>query len=238
MSQQKFLLFGDSITEFCFNIGMQVDKDEKDKFSFGGELSNDYVNKMDIVHRGFSGYNSRWGLKILPDILKTQNDIAIGTIFFGANDSSLGGHQKVPLNEFIENIGKLVDMFQEKGIRPIVVGPALFNEEYWKTIKADMIAQGYVRTSESFANYSSHLEEYCKTREIPFVNLNKAFAQRAGNHWQEYLCDGLHFNGKGYRVYYRELLKTIDKYYPEYSPSNMPLKHKLWRDVKEDGSNL
>lgn len=49
------------------------------------------VRQVDVANRGFGGYNSRWGLKLLQQVL-AQSDarrVALLTIWFGANDAAL-----------------------------------------------------------------------------------------------------------------------------------------------------
>lgn len=50
-----------------------------------------FYRKCDVVNRGLSGYNSRWGRILLPHILPLDllKDTVIATVFFGANDASL-----------------------------------------------------------------------------------------------------------------------------------------------------
>ncbi|EDO17309.1 hypothetical protein Kpol_1062p17 [Vanderwaltozyma polyspora DSM 70294] len=237
LQYKKFLLFGDSITEFSFNSGMVEDVES---FSFGSALTNVYTRKMDIMQRGFSGYNSRWALKILPKILETEanSNIAMGFIFFGANDSCLGGHQRVPLEEFVENITKLVQMMKSSGIKTILIGPGLYDKEKWESIKPDDIAEGRVRSQEEFKKYSDAGEAIAKAENVPFVNLNKAFREQGGDKWQDLMMDGIHFSGKGSLIFYNELLKTIRENYPEYAPENIEYKLPNWSDVKPDGSNI
>ena len=119
LKYERFLLFGDSITEFAFNTRMS--DDGKDEFSLGAALVNAYTRKLDIVQRGFSGFNSRWALKLLPEILKNETNIVMSTIFFGSNDSCYAEQQHVPLPEFEQNIRKLVHMLKEKNIKPCLL---------------------------------------------------------------------------------------------------------------------
>ena len=110
----QILLFGDSITQRSFNPF---------EMGFGANLSNLFVRKLDVVNRGFSGYNTTWCAELLPHVLKTilpcpQNDhlpsIKMITIFLGANDSVLeGNRQYVSLNDYKKNLKKMVNMIHE-----------------------------------------------------------------------------------------------------------------------------
>jgi lysophospholipase L1-like esterase len=48
-----------------------------------------------VVNRGFGGYNSRWGLKLLEQVLQQTKaagqQVALMTIWFGANDAAIPG---------------------------------------------------------------------------------------------------------------------------------------------------
>lgn len=76
-----------------------------------------------MVLRGYSGYNTRWVLKVLEKVFAaTQHGdggingapVAI-TIFFGANDACLpdryGAFQHVPLLEYKQNLHSIVSFF-------------------------------------------------------------------------------------------------------------------------------
>ncbi|QHS76230.1 isoamyl acetate-hydrolyzing esterase [Saccharomyces paradoxus] len=236
MDYKKFLLFGDSITEFAFNT--RPIENDKDEYALGAALVNEYTRKMDILQRGFKGYNSRWSLKVLPEILDNESNIVMATIFFGANDACSAGPQSVPLPEFVDNIGQMISIMKSHHICPIIIGPGLVDREKWEKAKAEEIALGYFRTNENFTIYSDALAKLANEEKTPFVDLNKAFREEGGDAWQHLLTDGLHFSGKGYEILHDELLKAIEIFYPQYHPKNMQYKLKDWRDVLDDGSNI
>lgn len=236
MHYGKFLLFGDSITEFAF---------APDHFTLGSALCNVYTRKLDIVQRGFAGYNTRWAIPILRDILtmeKDQNGFVMGMIAFGANDSVEMGPQRVPLDEYIVNVETLISMMRNNGnVLPIVVGPALVDRPKWDALKADDISNGWIRDNSNMKQYSDALVDLTSKLQVPYVNLHDTFLQTAKDNnekWEDYLIDGLHFNGNGYKIFYDELLKQIAKFYPQYSPENIPVKLTNWRSVNKDGTNI
>ncbi|EJS41727.1 iah1p [Saccharomyces arboricola H-6] len=236
MEYKKFLIFGDSITEFAFNV--RPIEDDKDQYALGAALVNEYTRKMDIVQRGFKGYTSRWAVKVLSEILKNESNIVMATIFFGANDACLAGPQRVPLPEFIDNISQMVSLMKVHHICPIIVGPGLVDREKWDKAKPEEIAIGYVRTNENFAVYSDALAKLADEESLPFVDLNKAFREKGDDSWRNLLTDGLHFSGEGYKIFHDELMKAIEAFYPQYHPRNMQYKLTDWRDVLDDGSNI
>ncbi|KAH3900258.1 related to Isoamyl acetate-hydrolyzing esterase [Saccharomycodes ludwigii] len=256
LQYDKFLLFGDSITEFAFNTAFQEAQNFEtntpvhQQFSLGAALTNKYTRKLDIVQRGFSGFNSRWALKVLPQILSIENQqsgngtgrIKMATVFFGSNDSCLGGHQKVEIKEYKENTIKLVRMLQDAKIKTILISPALFNAELWDPSKKEEVDSGYVRTNENFAKYAQACEEVGRELDVPVINLNTEFIKYAkenlNDDWTPMLCDGLHFSGHGYKCLYDVLLECIKNNYSEYHPDNLKYKLPNWRSIKDDASNL
>jgi lysophospholipase L1-like esterase len=77
----QFVLFGDSLTQRSFNTD-----------GWAASLANVYQRKVDVVQRGYSGYNTRWALELLPKVFtlpQPPNSILLATIFFGANDAAL-----------------------------------------------------------------------------------------------------------------------------------------------------
>lgn len=238
MEYKKFLMFGDSITEFSFNTRPDAGKDLGEQFSLGAALTNDYTRKLEVMQRGFAGYNSRWGLKILPKILENDKDIAIGYIFFGSNDSCAGGHVHVPEDEYESNLHKLVQMFKAQSIKPLLVGPGFFDPAKWEPSRKEEIKQGYVRSNERFIRYGRIAAGVAAKENIPFVDLRAAIGRELGDKWGGALTDGLHLAGIGYEIFYKELMQAIKDHYPEYYPDNMELMLPYWRDLGADGSQL
>ena len=72
--------------------------------------------KCDVINRGFSGYNTRWCNKMIPSVLSEfdAKNIAMVTIFLGANDSNLPANkqQHVPVDEFKKNLVEIVEKIQ------------------------------------------------------------------------------------------------------------------------------
>ena len=53
----QWLLFGDSITQHSFMPG-----------GLGQSLADAYQRRLDIVNRGYGGYNTEWGLHVAPHV--------------------------------------------------------------------------------------------------------------------------------------------------------------------------
>lgn len=73
-----FVCFGDSITQRGFAPG------------WTGMLADAYQRKADVINRGYSGYNTRWALQLLPRVFPAgAPPPELVTLFFGANDAAL-----------------------------------------------------------------------------------------------------------------------------------------------------
>ncbi|PIA16826.1 SGNH hydrolase [Coemansia reversa NRRL 1564] len=128
------LAFGDSIT--------QVGSDPHIS-GFVGNLAGYYSRRMDVLNRGFSGYNTKQALAIADQVFpKTasprRQTMSINSIIrwphhddtfpstakgprlcllaFGANDASLPFSQRhIPLNEFSDNLRQMVALLHDPG---------------------------------------------------------------------------------------------------------------------------
>ncbi|CDR43154.1 CYFA0S11e00826g1_1 [Cyberlindnera fabianii] len=230
----KFLLFGDSITEFAYE--QHPPTSTTTQFVFGSAISNAYVRRLDVVQRGFAGYNTNWALKMLPKILEQvhtpDSQVKIATVFFGTNDAALGGIQKVELEEYKANTSKFLDLFAEIGTKVVLIGPAKHYQEPWHALKPEDVAKGIIRTNENNKIYSEAAKALAKDRGVAFVDLYTAFDTYDGD-WTELLIDGVHFTGKGYEIMYNEVMKAIRDNYPEFAPENLEYKLPYWRDFNK-----
>lgn len=71
-----------------------------------------------MVLRGYSGYNTRWALKVIDKVIPEDDRVSpiAVTVFFGANDACLpdrcSGFQHVPIVEFKKNLQAIVSFFK------------------------------------------------------------------------------------------------------------------------------
>lgn len=100
----RAVFFGDSITQHGFNPQIS---------GWLCHFANWWTRRVDVINRGFSGYNSKWGVMIVGDVvIPLKPDIVF--VFFGANDAvdrSVGQH--VPLDEYASNIRSIVSKLQQ-----------------------------------------------------------------------------------------------------------------------------
>ena len=109
----RIVCFGDSITQESFeNVGGSP--------GWGSQVQAAYVRVADVFNRGFSGYTTESGIRILQRVFPRgqhghggDNGVysrLLVTVFFGANDASVEGTAKhVPLEVFEANITATLD---------------------------------------------------------------------------------------------------------------------------------
>jgi isoamyl acetate esterase len=95
------VLFGDSITQHGFNPSLD---------GWIAALAHEYSRKIDFINRGFSGYNSKWGLRILEkSVISLSPDLVV--LFFGANDAVFEQVQQYcSLQEYSSNLSAMIKL--------------------------------------------------------------------------------------------------------------------------------
>jgi lysophospholipase L1-like esterase len=118
----SIVLYGDSITQFGFG------KVDSDNIGWSALLSSAYTRRCDVFNRGFSGYNTRDALALIPRVFGTfpasvppnphvvennnpqEGKLLFCTVFFGANDAaSPGEDQHIPIDQYGDNLDKIIE---------------------------------------------------------------------------------------------------------------------------------
>lgn len=118
-----------SSTLFCLEYWV----DEGGPFSFSFFLSVCLGSlgglQADVVLRGYSGYNTRWALKVIervfPEVDRGGGAPLAVTVFFGANDASLpdrcSAFQHVPIHEYKQNLHSIVSFLKVLNLRTKII---------------------------------------------------------------------------------------------------------------------
>lgn len=172
----QFVLLGDSITQAAFSEAGTT---------FGPRLLHDYVRKLDVVNRGFSGYNTTQILKLLPRIItppKTARMRVVG-ILLGANDASLpntgpGPDQNVDLEQYTDNLAAIVKhpaLQAHEGVRVLLITPPPLHEGMCFAGDQAKYGTDVVNSPRRTAFNARQYAEACKTvakhLEVPVVDL-------------------------------------------------------------------
>uniref|UniRef100_A0A3Q2P2Z6 Isoamyl acetate-hydrolyzing esterase 1 homolog n=1 Tax=Fundulus heteroclitus TaxID=8078 RepID=A0A3Q2P2Z6_FUNHE len=219
----KVILFGDSITQFSFQPN-----------GWGAETANKLARKCDVVNRGLSGYNSRWGKIILPRLISSQdaaeNHIAAVTIFFGANDASLedkNPQQHVPLKEYSENLKEISRFLTSAGVsadKVIFITPPPIHEPAWEK---ECILKGCPLNRHNsvvgeYAQACVQAAGQCGSDVLDLWTL----MQKDGQDYTVYLSDGLHLSEKGNQFVAEHLWSILES-----RLAKLPFILPYWGDV-------
>jgi len=79
------------------------------------------VRSLDIVNRGFSGYNTRWLLEHIDELKPDFANANVVTVLLGANDSCKQPGQHVPIEQFGLYLRQIIDCIQQSGSASIVL---------------------------------------------------------------------------------------------------------------------
>lgn len=217
----QIILFGDSITQQSFSLG-----------GWGAALADTFSRKADVLVRGYGGYNTRWSLFLLHHIFPldaTTHPLAV-TIFFGANDAALSGRtserQHVPIEEYKENLRKMVHHIKECSNKVLVVliTPPPIDEDgrfkYARSLYGDKAMKLPERTNEVTGLYAKQCIELAEELGLPSINLWSKMQETDG--WQKkFLNDGLHLTPEGNAVVHQEVSRIFTE--SGLCPPEMPL---------------
>lgn len=206
-------LFGDSITEESFGDG-----------GWGASLANHFSRTVDVVLRGYSGYNTRWALKVLDRVFPAAENggsdgaappLAV-TVFFGANDACLpdryAAFQHVPLDEYKQNLHSIVSSFKKRWPKTLVLlitPPPIDEDERLRHPYAENPSGLPERTNEAAGAFAKACVETAGECGIPVVDLWTRMQQYPD--WRKaYLRDGLHLTQDGNKVVFEEVVKKLN----------------------------
>jgi len=194
MYGSTFMIIGSSMTQRAYEL---------EYLGFGIDLAHWYTRFIDIIIRGHSGYNSRWTLLGIKEIIGLYKPTIV-CIFLGNNDSSIGG-QFVPLEEFKLNIQGII--------------------EYIQTINPDVT---FILITPTRSNIPSRDDERSKEyanviREIGNSTPNTAVLDTWIDEFSitvNDLSDGLHLNVSGNKKISEGIKNIIRTKFPQYIPYN------------------
>jgi lysophospholipase L1-like esterase len=147
--RKKVVAFGDSITQHGFNT---------DAHGWIAKLADWWTRRVDVLNRGYSGYNSRWAKIIFEEVILAENPDFL-FIFFGANDAiEETALHHVPLAEYSENIRYMVKVAKQRFPTMSIVlitPPPIYEEALLEANRAK--GRGLDRTNERFKSFSSQI---------------------------------------------------------------------------------
>lgn len=221
------VLFGDSITQEAF---------EPNRMGWVSSLSAYWVRRVDVISRGYGGYNSRWGLEILDEAVVAMNpDVVI--IFFGANDAvDTRVPQSVPLDEYVRNLRAIVGSLRSKlsSVTVILMTPPPVYEpilEENNRLKGKALQRD--RTVERTGKYANAVislgEELGLSVVDNFYSMDPTKASR-----EHFFRDGLHLSAEGNQKVFNNIVTIIERDFPELNPEKNEMVWPHWSKVVEN----
>jgi lysophospholipase L1-like esterase len=117
MSRCRIVCYGDSITQYGHNSSGWL-----------GIIQSKYCRSLDIINRGFSGYNTKWLLEHFDEVKVDFENAEIVFILMGANDAA-DAEPFVPLWSFKENMTELGNKIMELAKKVVLIGTPWVNGE-------------------------------------------------------------------------------------------------------------
>jgi len=222
-----FVLFGDSITQQGFSTS---------KSGWAAQLADVYQQKVDVINRGFSGYTTRWAVRLLPKIfplVQGGHHPSLVVVFFGANDSCLpSSRQHVPLEEYSNNLIAIVRHLKaaDKVPHVLLVTPPPIDAARWAAHKNLPEHDRELSNTSKYAQAAREVASRCDCYLLDlFAEMTKSPT------WNnDYFFDGLHLNDKGNTLLYEQLMKTIAVKVSALIPDKIPFPVPYWGDIKPD----
>lgn len=224
-SYDQVVLFGDSL--------FQGAADTLDGFSFQAALQKHCIRRLDVVNRGFSGWNTQDALRYLPEIFPAKGPGHTGPrlryllVLLGANDACHPWSrptQFCPPDEYKANLKAIITHpnITAHGAKVLLVAPPPLDET--RIHQYDIQENGLdrlTRTAANSARYSQLARD--AAAEVPgtvLIDLQDALVKHAAAHTPGYDAKNPHHHngeipllgyldgngGKGFRGHLGELV--------------------------------
>ncbi|KAG6278650.1 hypothetical protein E4U47_005163 [Claviceps purpurea] len=180
-SYPQLVLFGDSLMQQSVNL--------QNGFSLQADLQSRFIRRLDVVNRGFSGWNTANAMKYLPEIFPEPTPsgpkLRYLVLLFGANDAALPlptASQHVPIDQYKENLTKIITHphIKQHNAKILLVTPPPVDEI--KLAKLN-VAEGHasaLRRSATTAAYSEKAREVARENPgVVLIDLWKAVMNKA-----------------------------------------------------------
>mmetsp|Transcript_30059 Transcript_30059/g.30527 ORF Transcript_30059/g.30527 Transcript_30059/m.30527 type:complete len:272 (+) Transcript_30059:37-852(+) len=224
------ILFGDSITQQGYEL---------DTHGWISSLSNWWIRKVEVINKGFSGYNSRNALKVFHDSVISTTPKFV-TIFFGANDASIPEWpQHVPLQEYRTNIEHMILTIQKRLPQCVIVlitPPPIWEEKLkqFNIDKGETNPAFFINRTNSRAKmYAEVVTALAQKYEVGVIDLWHNL-EGSSEDRKDYLIDGLHLNSKGNKMLFKLLTELVSNQYSDWLPENIDMYHPHWTKLVED----
>lgn len=216
----KILLIGDSITQYSIQI--------KDNLGWGCHLNEFYMNKADILIRAKKSHTTTSMLPHISEIFNENNNeqyisnLDMVVLTLGSNDASNPSVKKwmqyTSLEDYENNINKILDIMSNKVKYILLVTPPQMHTENWNKFSAKHYKlEPNIKSNELTKTYADKIKEIKNKRKESNIYLVDLWEQNWGH---TAFVDGLHLSKEGNKLFFNALKKTINLI-PEMDPKNI-----------------
>ena len=152
---------------------------------------DELLNRINIANRGIGSDTTVGMFNRLEFVYKVNPRLCF--ILAGINDFGFGATP----NEVFISYKKIITNLREHNIIPIIQSTLYANEKNYK--------------SKSIEELNRLLKQYAENNSLDYIDLNMVLSEHKKLK-KEFTYDGTHLTGKGYEVWGREVLKTLNKY--------------------------
>jgi len=221
-SRKRVVAFGDSITQHGFN---------NDISGWVSRLADWWIRRVDFLNRGFSGYNSEYGVIAFNNVVVVENPDLV-FIFFGANDAVDSSNDRhVSLPKFEQNLRSMLDECKKSlpSANVVIITPP----PIWETALTAWNAEKgrpLDRTNDRAYEYGQICHKLAKEFSLPIVDAWQAM-EGASIERAQYLSDGLHLSARGNDKLAEAIKTVIIKELPHWIPETMPMQLPTWDQI-------
>jgi len=174
-----------------------------DSITDGWRLT-EYFSGRDFVNRGISGQITGEMLgRMMADVVELKPAAVL--VLAGTNDIARG----VPVSAIKNNLTMIADVADANQIRPMFAS-ILPVSDYHKNVNA-RFAMTLRRPPATIQALNDWLRQFCAQHGYVYVDYFSSMVDSAGYLQADLADDGLHPNGKGYRVMAPIALNAIDR---------------------------
>lgn len=166
-----------------------------DNYLFLGDSLTDYFDLetyfpgQPVVNSGIAGNTTD---QILTSMKTRVYDYNPSKIFLliGTNDLRDGKSQEA----VVQNIEEIIEEIQTNRKQSEIFVESLY------PVNASVSSAVGVRSNATIQNINAQLEEYCKEKNLTYIDLYAKLQDEQGNLQIQYTVDGLHLSDAGYQV--------------------------------------
>ena len=156
---------------------------------------NELLNRNDIANRGV-GKDITTGLRHRLDyVYAVKPELCF--IMGGINDLVGGLEPK----EAVDNLQSIGQQLLQQNIQPV----------FQSVLYVSPDCPGHQALNRKILEINQLISDFCREREIRFVDLNASMGLVGDAHPSLYLADGVHLSGKGYEKWGSIILPIIEK---------------------------